>query len=256
MKKSEDGKVKFFTGKHQYRIGKRALKSGTAFLAPYFQPFDAKAIARKLAKFPQNRKAKKGMRFWLSEWKQAAQHGTDVHAWMEDYFYVLANIDGGPKMDYESIYEERTYAKFLEGAGWLQEYWQNLDVLMPKGKAEYIVYNEGLGIAGQIDLLVERMDVKTGEMVVDLIDWKTNKKIDGKNYEGLACFKPLEDFESSTFLKYQLQLSLYAYLLELQGKKIGRLILVHLKENKAQEIDMGYRPGLIERLLDHRGKND
>jgi len=254
MKKSEDGIVKFFEKKHVYKIGKEILTSGTSFLKPYFQPFDAKKIARKLAKFPQNRKAKRGVRYWLNEWKQAAQHGTDTHLLMENFFVSMADVRH--ETDIDESYEERTYKKATNGYDWLLNYWKNLDVLMPNGKAEYIVYNKGLGIAGQIDLLVERMDIKTGEMVWDLIDWKTSKKIDGKNYEGLSCFEPLQEFESSTYLKYQLQLSLYAYLLELQGKKIGRLILVHLKENKAQEIDMGYRPDLIERLLDHRGKND
>ena len=254
MKKSEDKKVRFYEKSHKYKIGKDILTSGTQFLKPYFQPFDSKKIARKLASFPQNRKNKKGMRFWLSEWKQAAQHGTDVHAWMEDYFYVLTNHDNITEMDYDKVYEERTYTKFMEGANWLQDYWNAMDHQDPSGKPEYIVYNEKLRIAGQIDLLVNRLDIKTGEEVVDLIDWKTNKKIDGKNFEGLPCFEPLGEFESSMYLKYQLQLSLYAYLLELQGKKVGRLILVHLKEDKAQEIEMEYRPDLILKLLKFEGR--
>jgi hypothetical protein len=254
MKKSRDGKIKFYEGKHIYKLGKVELTSGTTFLGPYFQPFDAKAIAKKLASFWANKQKKHGVRWFLKDWKESAEHGTRVHYLMEQYLLEQDNKPNELHNVDELTTQCRDLTKFEQGMEWLDRYMKSVKDLEPVYHPEDIVYNKELLIAGQIDVLVERLDIQTGEIVCDLIDWKTNKKISPKNYEGLACYEPLQDFESSTLLKYQLQLSLYAYLLELQGKKIGRLILAHISETNVNEIEMEYRPDLVKRLVEYRSK--
>jgi len=170
-------------------------------------------------------------------------------SWMlKNYILDLDNRENNLHVASELV-EERDILKFLHGAEWLDLYREAVKDLEPVFFPEDIIYNKDIGIAGQIDLLTERLDIQTGEVTCDLIDWKTNKKISPRNYEGLPCFEPLQDFESSTLLKYQLQLSLYAYMLELQGKNIGRLIIVHLTETGAKEIEVDYKKDLIEGLL-------
>ena len=269
VKYSKDKKVKYYDRKHVYKLGKTILTSSTSFLKPYFIPFDPKEVSKKVAggfKYRNRQKELNGIeitplekqkatqRYWKNEWKKAAQHGTDTHFLMEEYFKEINNEPN--ELIEEHTFEARTYEKFIQGANWLDKYMDAVEPLEPVAEPEVIIYDEEWGIAGQIDLLVERLDIQTGEVVYDLVDYKTSKKIDNKNYNGDACFEPLQDFESSTYLKYQLQLSLYANILERQGKRIGRLILVHLKEDRAVEMDMEYRPDLIERLIDYDKKDD
>jgi len=90
VKYSRDNKVKFFEKKHTYKLNKDVLTSSTSFLKPYFQPFDAKKIAKKLAGFWANKQKKHGVRWFLKDWKEAAEHGTFCHMLLEQY--TLGNI--------------------------------------------------------------------------------------------------------------------------------------------------------------------
>jgi len=256
IKYSRDGHVKFYEVSHKYKAGKVQLTSGTTFLSDFLQPFNRKEIAKKLASFRANKQKKHGVRWFLKDWKEAAEHGTRTHALMENYILEQGNKPNELHNIDEMVLECRDYAKFEHGMNWLDKYMEAVKDLEPIYFPEDIIYNKDIGIAGQIDLLTERLDIQTGEVLCDLIDWKTSKKISPRNYEGLPCFEPLQDFESSTLLKYQLQLSLYAYMLELQGKKIGRLIIVHLTETGAKEIEVDYRKDLIMRLMEHGKKTN
>jgi len=246
-KESEDRKVKFYEKTHKYKLGKTTLTSGTTFLKDFFPEFNAKEIARKLAKFPKNKALKHGVKYFLKQWKDDAQHGTDTHYLMECYFKELQKQGSLPESGEEL--EQRTWNKFQHSSKWLDSYLERVAYLY--GKSEYIIYNEDLGIAGQIDLLVKRVDENDNE-VFDLIDYKTNKAISDKNYDGTMCNKPIECLEASTLMKYCLQLSLYAYMLERRGNKIGDLILVHITENGVKEINVGYLKKEIETMVGYK----
>jgi hypothetical protein len=115
--------------------------------------------------------------------------------------------------------------------------------------AEYIAYNEELGIAGQIDLKV--IDAKG---VTHLYDWKTNKSIDKKSKYGDMCKEPIQEYSDCNFFKYTIQLSLYAYMEELKGAIIGKLCIPHLRENKVVYLEVEYRKDIIEKLLKFNGE--
>ena len=90
-------KIRFYPKSHKYKIKRKTLTSVTTFIGKFFEKFDAKKIARKLAKFPVNKKKKQGVRYFLKTWKEAAEHGTRVHEYIEkyikDYVTLVPKID-------------------------------------------------------------------------------------------------------------------------------------------------------------------
>lgn len=221
----KEKKIKFYPVSHQYKLGRTKLTSVTTFIGQFFPPFEAKKIARKLAGFWINKQRKHGVRYWLKEWKEAAQHGTDVHSLMEEAVQGVV-----PNDLYK--FEERTYKKYRQGVLFVDNFPRSLT--KPRQVAEQIIYDEELGLAGTIDLLFFHGDNK-----VTLVDYKTNKKI-SKDCYGKKGYKVLKDMDASNINKYSLQLTMYAYMLERKGYEIDKLILVHLMEDKYKEYEIDY----------------
>jgi hypothetical protein len=219
------GKLEFNEKKHEYKIGKTKLTSVTTFVGSFFEPFNAKEIARKLAKFPANKKNKRGVRYWLNKWKESAEYGTEVHKAIEDFingdYVILGDI---PKA--------QRGVEFLE-------------TIKGELKPELKVYDEELLLAGTIDVLEILEDGS-----INLYDWKTNEKLDNKSFNGKKGIKhPMLDIEDTKLNKYGLQLSTYAYILERQGFKIKGLFIVHLKDSGYKLIEVGYDKGLVKKML-------
>lgn len=113
---------------------------------------------------------------------------------------------------------------------------------------------DDLLIAGQIDcLIVDNQDIT-------ILDFKTNKEIKKRSYydkkkkKSVMMKAPLNNLEDSTWNHYQLQLSLYAYLLEhiKPGCNIKKLQLVHIKDDDSETImECEYLKSDIERMLKH-----
>ena len=228
-------KLKFYKKSHKYKVGSVELTSVTRFIHGFFKPFDAKEIARKLAKFKANRDAKRGVRYWLAQWKQDSEHGTRVHNALEDYI-VTKTTDG------LELPEERDINKFTNGFSFLENL-TDFKLLEPEVK----MFDEELGLAGTIDLLITNTDD-----TVSLVDWKTNKAIKNKSFSGNEKGKvPLQDLNDCNLVHYSLQLSTYAYMLERSGKVIKTLTLVHLQEDKYKEYNIDYeeyKPFVIKML--------
>ena len=98
---------------------------------------------------------------------------------------------------------------------------------------EFLVYNDRLKIAGQIDLII-----KTLEGLV-ILDYKTNKEIELSNkYSKLEY--PFHLLDNCNFNVYSMQLSLYAYLLqELYQLPIKDLLIFHLPETRKDKVYRG-----------------
>ena len=255
---SADGLVKFYEKSHKYRLGKKELVSGTTFLKPFFSKFDQKDVARKIAKGFASRnnvkrlqkikvtpeeKKKATMKYWINEWNEASAHGTRVHFLLEQFIRELNN-DELQEICSED-YESRDLNKYGVGSYWIEK---ELDLIEePELYPEYIIYNKDLGIAGQIDLKV--IDARG---VTHLYDWKTNKEI---KQTGSQCNEPISEFKDCHYVKYMLQLSLYAYMEELKGAIIGKLCIVHLTEEGAVPYEVEYQKEIIERLLNYVGRN-
>jgi len=217
--------LKFYEKSHKYKIGNKELVSVTTFIGQFFEEFDAKEIARKLAKFPRNKALKHGVRYWLADWKARAEYGTLVHKEIEDYI----NNTIIPKE-----------LKSLQGITAFHVLTSRVDDVF----AEKRVFNEELGIAGTIDLMIDKEDGIT------LVDWKSNKKLDNTAYNNKKGIKkPLLDVNDTKINRYTLQLSLYAYMLELDGYKIDKLFIVHLLDDEYRLIEVCYDKELIIKML-------
>ena len=106
---------------------------------------------------------------------------------------------------------------------------------------EHLVYLKSLGICGQADLV----EVVNG--YINITDYKTNKEIKDKgftNWEGITnkMYKPIGHLDDCNLNHYNLQLSIYAYIIKKHNPKlkIGKLVIQHVKFKKVGEDENGY----------------
>jgi len=210
---------------HKYTVDGKELISCTTFLSKYFPKFDAEKKAEEMGKRdgrePQD---------ILDDWKEIAKQGTLVHEEIEKY------INDG-LMPQSS--------KGLMGAHWCQTN-QGDDELV----SEMRVFSEELGIAGTIDLVIKHKPVVGClKQRVTLSDWKTNKAIYRKCF-GRGGLKEASHLADCNYNKYQLQLSLYAYILEKEyDVVVDGIVLVHLKDGGFKDYRMDVLRELIEEMV-------
>jgi len=106
---------------------------------------------------------------------------------------------------------------------------------------ELFVYLKSLAICGQADLV----SIVNGK--INILDYKTNKEIKEKgytNWEGITSkmYNPVSDLDDCNLSHYNLQLSLYAYIIKKHNPKlkIGKLIIQHVSFEKEGENEFGY----------------
>lgn len=228
-------KLTFFKKSHKYKLGRRELTSVTTFVKQFFTPFNAREKARELSKFGWAKKQKKGVRYWLKTWKEAGQQGTITHEEIEKYIKT-----NNKEID--------CCLKAEQGIKWYEKFIKKLGKPIPL--SELRIFDEELGIAGTIDLYVSHQSIDNPqENVITLVDWKTNKKIVKEGYKDSVALEPVSHLESGNFYQYALQLSLYAYIIERKGEVIDKLLLVHLKEDCVEELEVPYLKEEIEEML-------
>lgn len=187
----------------------------------------------------------------LDEWAEtnriACERGTKIHAQLENSFYnagsniTLKKFGIGGKFKCEKNYNELD-----------MEYG-----LYP----EYLIYYDNpklnLHIAGQIDLIV-----KSGNDIY-IIDHKTNAKIDLKGFYNSALRTtdkmkfPLTNLDECNYNHYQLQLSMYAWMLQKINPNfiIKDLILNHYDHSGKNTLyHCTYLKEDVEKLLKHYAK--
>ncbi len=106
---------------------------------------------------------------------------------------------------------------------------------------ELMVYLKSLGVCGQADL------VEVANGFVHITDYKTNKDIKTesyRNWEGTPkmMFNPISHIEDCSFNHYQLQLSIYMYIILKHNPRLkpGRIVLQHAKFKTLGENKWGY----------------
>ena len=106
---------------------------------------------------------------------------------------------------------------------------------------EHFVYLKSLGICGQADLV----SIVNGK--INILDYKTNKEIKEKgftNWEGITSkmYNPVSHLDDCNLNHYNLQLSLYAYIIKKHNPKlkIGKLQIQHVSFEKEGENEHGY----------------
>ena len=106
---------------------------------------------------------------------------------------------------------------------------------------EHFVYLKSAGLCGQADLV----SIVNGK--INILDYKTNKEIKEKgftNWEGITSkmYNPVSHLDDCNLKHYNLQLSLYAYIIKKHNPKlkIGDLSIQHVIFEKEGEDKFGY----------------
>jgi|TARA_R110001592_G_scaffold54388_2_gene166388 hypothetical protein len=106
---------------------------------------------------------------------------------------------------------------------------------------EHFVYLKSLGLCGQADL------VSIVNNKINILDYKTNKEIKEKgftNWEGITSkmYNPVNNLDDCNLQHYNLQMSLYAYIIKKHNPKlkIGKLQIQHVSFEKEGENKFGY----------------
>lgn len=221
-------KLKFDEETHTYKLGKRKLKSVTEWISTYFPKFDEDAISDKVAK-----KRKIPQEDVLQEWKDIRDMGTKIHKEIEDWI-----VEG----------KEPTEEKAIKAVDWATSSIEWFDY--PIKASEIQIYSEKWGLAGTIDLLMVKQDAYTKQRAI-LVDWKTNAQIRTQNpYELTETDGPLAFLHNSSLVKYMLQLSTYALILEEEYDTIvDKLMIVHLRDGHFVEIPIDYMKETVRSML-------
>jgi hypothetical protein len=211
------GKAKLWEGpvflepiehKYHHRVTGKIYKSVTTTLSSIEPHFDAEgvsmAIVNQLDKVKQERYIGLNQQQILDYWQmlndEANVYGTKVHDIVERY--LLANKWYFPKDDEEGEFEKLVIDGYNE-------------LKIDEGQAvwpERILFSEEYELAGMSDLIIDIDDV-----FFDIWDWKTNREFNFFNQYGYeTLFKPFDHLQACQWSIYTLQLSVYAYLYELE----------------------------------------
>ena len=119
---------------------------------------------------------------------------------------------------------------------------------------EIIIYSEELKLAGTLDILIRLKD--SDEYII--IDWKTNKKIDTRSFNGKTGTHPItSNIEDCKYNVYGFQLSLYRYILEkYYGLKVKQQIIAHVNDYTVDSYLPPYHKGHMDAITELRKENN
>ncbi len=198
---------------HKYyhkETGKR-YKSVTTTLSSIEPHFNAEDVS--LAIFNQKDNVKQEVYIGMTQqqildyWQQlndeANEYGTKVHNILEDY--LLANKWYFPPNTDEGLFEQKVIDGFNE-------------LKIDEGEAmwpERILFAEQYELAGTSDLIID-----IDSVFFDVADFKTNRVFNFYNPYGYETLKkPFDYLQACQWSIYTLQLSVYAYMYELEFPK-------------------------------------
>lgn len=235
-----NGQVCIFNNRyHTYTVNDQRLTSGTTFIKQFFPKFDGPKIAAEIAK-KRGTTPEALLKEWKEKGERASREGDMVHGYAEWMFD--ANSDPGlPPYAIEADRVGLLTTQLLKVRDKLED--KHLQPLEP----EKIIFSPGLGVAGQIDLLLQDPIRR-----VIVLDWKTNEglTLDNPFQNGLS---PIDHLEDANLNHYALQLSLYQYIMEVEGyfpegTEYKRLI-VHLTEKDHVLYSVKYLKEEIEAMF-------
>jgi hypothetical protein len=211
--------LEFEEESHKYFIPgiQKKFTSVTTIVSSLKQPFDAEKVAKTYAE-----KHGHTPEYWVEKWDKkrndSCERGSTYHKMKEDLVYNCGVDNKGGRL-YTTI-------------NWEQKLRMNTSHSeLPDGVyLELRIWLFRLGISGTIDKVYITTEGKT--RYVDIEDYKTNEKIDTEshkfrdgNYKMMRS--PVSHLMDCNFNHYQLQLSLYGYILEQFGYTVRSLTLRH-----------------------------
>lgn len=168
-------------------------------------------------KFPYREEVKKVKHEILKSWnenkKYAADKGTAFHKKKEDE----ANQKG---YEYNGTLYPILGSKPLETP----------DYTVYGMFSELLLYNHEFKLAGQADVVVQ------AGRCINIFDYKTSKSIDKEAFQDQKLLYPVDNLPNANYYLYALQLSIYAFMMELKGYDIGRLQIEHIDRESHEVI--------------------
>ena len=209
--------------------------SVTTLISKFKNPFNAEKVANKVSKKKNSKwygiEPKKIQEIWNNESIRAMTLGTFYHDQREADMIEFDNIKryGSTLPIFRAEFNE-------EGAKIA------LDQKLVSGiYPELLVYLKSAGLCGQADLV----EIVNG--YINITDYKTNKEIKEKgftNWEGITSkmYKPLSHLDDCNLNHYNIQLSIYMYIILKHNPKLkpGKLIIQHVSFEKEGENAHGY----------------
>lgn len=209
--------------------------SVTTLVSHFKKPFDAKKIAEKVSKKKNSKwygiEPMLIQKIWNNESERSTTLGTWYHNQRENDLCSFASIEReGITVP---VFKPSEIKEGIKTAP--------LQKLEPGVYPEHMVYLRSAGICGQSDLV----EIVNGR--VNIIDYKTNKKIDTESYidwEGKSekMLSPLDLLDDCNFNHYALQLSIYMYIILKHNPKLkpGKIFIHHITFEIEKEDDWGY----------------
>jgi hypothetical protein len=209
--------------------------SVTSFVGMFKPKFDAEAQSKKSSKNKRSKwykiPPKKILEIWDNESKRAIGLGNWYHDEREKRL-----------LEFKTIEREGTEVPIIKPI-----VDQNGIKIAPEQKLsegvypEHFVYLKSAGLCGQADLVT----IVNGK--INILDYKTNKEIKEKgftNWEGITSkmYKPVNNLDDCNLKHYNLQLSLYVYIIKKHNPKlkIGDLTIQHVIFEKEGDDEFGY----------------
>lgn len=238
--------IGFHEGVHKYYHGDKQYISVTTIVghfAPFFDPTGA--IAKSCA-VKEGCEVADIKRKWKLKGKIAAERGTVVHAAGE----FLLN-SGNPDLSDDIVinkeldcYDSTRHEEYKQYIAAMRSFIKDEGVKDRVFATEAVLFSKAYQVAGQADFLIWNDDGS-----IDIGDWKTNEKISDYAYNK-TLYGGLSHLDDSTLVKYNLQLSIYKYMLINEGFKVNKTYLVHVKpDGTYNKIVLDYMPAEAEYIL-------
>lgn len=204
---NEEIELDFDRVNHIFTYQGKRLESASGFTSRHTKPFDKLGISKTCEKsweVPQG----DILELWESNGEVAANFGTAVHAVLEHYFKRRAL---GRKILEKS---KKTVNPALPNHPFLQELVQGLELLDTEEgieMQELLITNVEKGMCGLVDKLkILDMDKK----ICRVQDYKITYEVEKI---GDKLLTPFDTLPANKLSKYQIQLSIYASMLQLSG---------------------------------------
>ena len=209
--------------------------SVTSFIAKFKPKFDQEAVAKKSCKNKRSKWYGLKPKEVINIWKKESERAIDLGNWYH-------NQRESDMLDFKTIEREGVeipiIKPILDSNGVKIAPNQKLE---PGVYPEHFAYLKSACICGQADLV----EVVNGK--VNITDYKTNKEIKEKsfvNWEGISSkmFKPLSHLDDCNLNHYNIQLSLYMYIILKHNPKLkaGKLTIQHVSFEKEKDDEYGY----------------
>lgn len=193
------------------------FKSVTSLISSLFGKFDSDKVIKKMMDSPKwPRSEYFGMtaaqikRRWSESGFKSRTAGTSMHEQIEKYF-----VEDEMEMDDDDV----ALKQFLD---WDET--KQLEIY----RTEWRVFDDDLKLAGTIDAVFRKPN---GKFV--LVDWKRCKEIRLNNKFDKAKDQRISHLPDCNFVKYSIQLNIYARILEVYGIDVEECYIVNFHPNQA-----------------------